>query len=598
MSGGADSARKKIPQISVLGLAVAAVVALSGAPGLGVAGNQPVTQPSGGSGYQAAAFVQPVQVSLLSGVDALNWQSLGITSTADAFGQGATTQLHSSGIIVGQSVGVLGALPGGIQLMHPVQSRHITSPYGWRHNPTGPGTQIHIGQDYAVPCGSPVYATADGIVIQSAWAGHSGMRVTIDHGTSVETGYSHNSRLIAKVGDSVKQGQLIAFSGTTGNSTGCHVHFEVIINGRWNDPRNFLPPVSGQPNPMIDSRRTTIAAAPIRNTGAPGASAAEVGDFPARWVSVPRAHTANPAPARHRAPVATPQEEPQATHQARSKAKPAPLAKPRTNSKPAPSIKPKPPTSAAPKPSATPPSQKPATKAPVTTAPAPRTEAPSTSAPTLPAPSNEAPASTTPLPEVNEIPTHTVPLPVTDDVEPASGPVDAATDPKAPEVKSESESSVPTQEDPRGEPVNHEPAKQGSEKQVPPERKEPAVEQPPVQPVAEAKAQTEAARVAPEPSKPKAALAGPKKVAAPSPRKAVVDKVRKVEKATAPQKPVAKPAAPKAPVAKAATAAPKKAGVPAPSVAKAKAKTPAAAPATDTAPKALADAGQGSSTGK
>ena len=172
-------------------------------------------------------------------------------------------------MLAGQRLGVRGVLPGQLQLIHPVTSRHITSPYGWRHNPTGAGTQVHIGQDYAIACGSPVYAAADGTVIQSAWAGHSGMRVTIDHGNSVRTGYSHNSRLIAQVGDQVKQGQLIALSGTTGNSTGCHVHFEVIVNGQWNDPRNFLPGIPGQPNPMFDSRDTRITAEPIRNSGAP-----------------------------------------------------------------------------------------------------------------------------------------------------------------------------------------------------------------------------------------------------------------------------------------------------------------------------------------
>ncbi len=172
-------------------------------------------------------------------------------------------------MLAGQRLGVRGVLPGQLQLIHPVISRHITSPYGWRHNPTGAGTQVHIGQDYAIACGSPVYAAADGTVVQSAWAGHSGMRVTIDHGNSVRTGYSHNSRLIAQVGDQVKQGQLIALSGTTGNSTGCHVHFEVIVNGQWNDPRNFLPGIPGQPNPMFDSHDTRITAEPIRNTGAP-----------------------------------------------------------------------------------------------------------------------------------------------------------------------------------------------------------------------------------------------------------------------------------------------------------------------------------------
>jgi murein DD-endopeptidase MepM/ murein hydrolase activator NlpD len=156
------------------------------------------------------------------------------------------------------AVGAIGQLPGGLQLMHPVPTRRISSPYGWRSNPTGAGNQIHIGQDYPISCGSPVYASEAGRVIVSGWHGHSGMRVTIDHGNNVQTGYSHNSKLVAKIGQEVKQGELIALAGTTGNSTGCHVHFEVIVDGRWHDPRNYLPNISGQPNAMIDSTRLTV----------------------------------------------------------------------------------------------------------------------------------------------------------------------------------------------------------------------------------------------------------------------------------------------------------------------------------------------------
>lgn len=147
-----------------------------------------------------------------------------------------------------------------LRLMHPVTTRTISSPYGWRTNPTGAGRQIHIGQDYPIACGSPVYASEAGIVTVSGWAGHSGQRITIDHGNNVQTGYSHNSRLIATVGQRVLHGQLIALAGTTGNSTGCHVHFEVIINGRWHDPRNYLPGILGQRQALIDSRGLTVNA--------------------------------------------------------------------------------------------------------------------------------------------------------------------------------------------------------------------------------------------------------------------------------------------------------------------------------------------------
>ncbi|WP_413456268.1 peptidoglycan DD-metalloendopeptidase family protein [Glutamicibacter sp. FR1] len=144
----------------------------------------------------------------------------------------------------------------GLLLEHPVATRQISSAFGWRANPTGAGHQIHIGQDYPIACGSPVRASETGRVIVAGWAGHSGQRVTIDHGNRVQTGYSHNSLLLVSVGEFVVQGQVIALSGTTGNSTGCHVHFEVIVNGQWQNPSNYLPMAGGQ-------RRAVLATGPF-----------------------------------------------------------------------------------------------------------------------------------------------------------------------------------------------------------------------------------------------------------------------------------------------------------------------------------------------
>ena len=190
---------------------------------------------------------------------AIDGRPVGMIDGADAESEASGDDNESSALLAGM-VGELGKLPGDLQLMHPVKTRKISSPYGWRANPTGPGNQIHIGQDYPIACGSPVYASEAGTVTVSSWAGHSGMRVTIDHGSNVQTGYSHNSKLIAKVGQRVEQGELIALAGTTGNSPGCHVHFEVIIDGRWHDPRNYLPTIPGQRQAMINSQRLTVNA--------------------------------------------------------------------------------------------------------------------------------------------------------------------------------------------------------------------------------------------------------------------------------------------------------------------------------------------------
>ncbi|WOO97982.1 M23 family metallopeptidase [Micrococcus terreus] len=133
---------------------------------------------------------------------------------------------------------------GGTALAHPIgPDAPISSVYGWRTNPTGLGdpVQFHIGQDFAVRCGTPVRAAADGTVTWSGWKGTGGLRVDIDHADGLATAYRHNSLILAQPGDQVAQGDIIALVGTTGNSTGCHLHFEVTVDGTYVNPAHLLP---------------------------------------------------------------------------------------------------------------------------------------------------------------------------------------------------------------------------------------------------------------------------------------------------------------------------------------------------------------------
>ena len=125
-------------------------------------------------------------------------------------------------------------------LAQPVDSIRLTSRFGHRKNPTGPGFMNHNGLDYAVPMGTPIKAAAAGTVVQAAWAGHSGFRVEIDHGNGLHTSYNHNSSLKVTVGQKVKRGEVVSLSGSTGNSTGPHLHLEVIVNGKWVNPEGWL----------------------------------------------------------------------------------------------------------------------------------------------------------------------------------------------------------------------------------------------------------------------------------------------------------------------------------------------------------------------
>jgi murein DD-endopeptidase MepM/ murein hydrolase activator NlpD len=129
-----------------------------------------------------------------------------------------------------------GSIGSGISasgLIWPVHGP-VTSGFGWRWG------RMHEGIDIAVPSGTPVVASASGTVITAGWLGGYGNLVVIDHGNGLATAYGHNSSISVGLGQGVAQGQVIAYSGSTGHSTGPHVHFEVRVNGSAVDPLAYL----------------------------------------------------------------------------------------------------------------------------------------------------------------------------------------------------------------------------------------------------------------------------------------------------------------------------------------------------------------------
>ena len=122
----------------------------------------------------------------------------------------------------------------------PIINTYITSGYGGRADPFGGGSAFHKGIDFHARVGDPVLAVADGVVSYAGRRSGYGNVVEVDHGNGYVTRYAHNSRLIVHVGDLVRSGQQIAKAGSTGRSTGAHVHFEVWQDGRVLNPRKFL----------------------------------------------------------------------------------------------------------------------------------------------------------------------------------------------------------------------------------------------------------------------------------------------------------------------------------------------------------------------
>ena len=122
----------------------------------------------------------------------------------------------------------------------PIAGSYITSGFGYRSDPFGGGRASHKGIDFHARTGDPVLSVADGVVSFAGVRSGYGKVVEVDHGNGYVTRYAHNSRLTRRVGELIRAGGEIAKAGSTGRSTGPHVHFEVWENGRVVNPRKFL----------------------------------------------------------------------------------------------------------------------------------------------------------------------------------------------------------------------------------------------------------------------------------------------------------------------------------------------------------------------
>ena len=148
-------------------------------------------------------------------------------------------EIEAQRVAARRAAGIAGAPAAPGILAWPVIGT-ITSPFGYRQNPFGGGLEFHQGLDIAAPMGTTVTAAAAGTVISAGWYGGYGNYILIDHGGGMSTGYGHLSQIFVSDGQQVQKGQAIGAVGSTGASTGPHLHFEVRINGKPTDPTAYL----------------------------------------------------------------------------------------------------------------------------------------------------------------------------------------------------------------------------------------------------------------------------------------------------------------------------------------------------------------------
>ena len=179
----------------------------------------------------------------------------------------------------------------GFLLRTPVDGARITSGFGMRMHPILGFTKMHQGIDFGAPIGTPVFAAGDGVVTAARWEGGYGRWLEIRHNGQWSTGYGHLSGWAVHPGQAVRQGQVVAYVGSTGRSTGPHLHYEVILNGRKIDPKGAKVPqgtvLEGRQLVAFNAEKSHIDA--LLSAGpqsAPGVRLAEAGPPPGAAIAL------------------------------------------------------------------------------------------------------------------------------------------------------------------------------------------------------------------------------------------------------------------------------------------------------------------------
>lgn len=207
------------------------VVALAAAGAFFSMGTAPAFANASAASADIAAPVRDAKASGVSGSDEQFKQLFSSWQALDNGGPATTSTVSSP---IAPSMGI------SIPSRAPLAVGSTSSSYGMRTHPVLGGARAHKGIDLAAPTGTPVYATADGTVGRADWFSSYGLYVALEHGNALETRYAHMSRLAVAAGQRVRKGDIIGYVGSTGRSTGPHLHYEVRVGGEAVNPIPYM----------------------------------------------------------------------------------------------------------------------------------------------------------------------------------------------------------------------------------------------------------------------------------------------------------------------------------------------------------------------
>ena len=186
-----------------------------------------------------------------------SWQSLDGGRALVSVSQPNRSSAAVPGLVSAPSI--VGPSSVSIPSRMPVDSAALTSGFGMRWHPVAGGRRAHKGVDLGAAWGTPVYAAADGVISRADWFSSYGLYVAIEHGGDMQTRYGHMSRLNAYAGQTVRKGDLIGYVGSTGRSTGPHLHYEVRIAGAAVNPIPYLQDGAYKPATLAEAGVNAVA---------------------------------------------------------------------------------------------------------------------------------------------------------------------------------------------------------------------------------------------------------------------------------------------------------------------------------------------------